>query len=229
MRSAPPCFQQVLPSEPGKGSGRDLEIESSRHTLFLLKVLARTCVCVRACVSMCACVSVCARVSLCVCVCVRVPVRACMCVCACACVSVSVCACACVCVCALRAAHSALLPHPLIPSVPPDGENTGVGSPEKSLRWKVQVSRATEDSRVREQQSQPPLGPPADSALALTSKTWACSSWEPRNPFKQPWVPQHLWARGQLPREEAARPGVRLRAAVLFASENSRLPSMNLP
>ena len=172
MRSAPPCFQQVLPSEPGKGSGRDLEIESSRHTLFLLKVLARTCVCVRARVSMCACVSVCARVSLCVCVCVRVPVRACMCVCACACVSVSVCACACVCVCALRAAHSALLPHPLIPSVPPDGENTGVGSPEKSLRWKVQVSRATEDSRVREQQSQPPLGPPADSALALTSKTW---------------------------------------------------------
>ena len=200
MRSAPPCFQPVLPGEPGKGSGRDLEIESSLHILFLLKALARACVCVRVCVYV--------RV----CVCVRVRVRAHVCVCMCACV--------CVCLCALRAAHSALLPHPLIPSVPPDGENTEVCSPEKSLHWKVRVSRATEDSRVREHQSQPPLGPPADSALALTSKTWACSSWEPRNPFKQPWVPQHLWARGQLPREEAAGPGVQLRAAVLFSSEN---------
>ena len=114
----------------------------------------------------------------------------------------------CVCVCVLWAAHSELFPRPLSSSLPPDGENTGVGPPEKSQHWKVRVSRATEDPRVREHQSQPPLGPPADSGLALTFKTLAWSSWEPLSPFHHPCVPQHLRVRGQLPREEPARPGV---------------------
>ena len=114
----------------------------------------------------------------------------------------------CVCVCVLWAAHSELFPRPLSSSLLPDGENTGVGPPEKSQHWKVRVSRATEDPRVREHQSQPPLGPPADSGLALTFKTPAWSSWEPLSPFHHPCVPQHLRVRGQLPREEPARPGV---------------------